>query len=155
MDLIQKLRSIAIFQHFDDSELDRLSKCLESRDFARQETIFKQNDPGKELFIVAEGSVQIFNVESDNMDYLRPEGVETELCRLGSGDYFGEIAVLGGERRTASARALTPAKTWVLQRDRFQEFVVQSPKLALAICRGLASYLNRTSTKPLDLRRLC
>jgi CRP/FNR family cyclic AMP-dependent transcriptional regulator len=155
MNLIEKLRSIAIFEHFEDATLEQLSQSLEVREFGRQEMIFKQNDPGAELFIIDEGCVQIFRVETDEIDYLRPDGDEKELCRLNPGDYFGEIAVLGGEKRSASARALTPTKTWVLRRERFQALIVQSPKMALEICRGLASYLNRTSAKSLDLRRLC
>ena len=115
MDLIQTLRSIALFQNFQDSELEQLSQSFVARDFAAQATIFKQKDPGEELFVIASGSVQIFVVETDHTDFLRPEGREKELCRLKSGDYFGEIAVLGNETRSTSARALTATKTWVLR----------------------------------------
>lgn len=155
MDLIQTLRSIALFQNFPDSELEQLSQNFAARDFAVQAIIFKQKDPGEELFVIATGSVQIFVVETDHTDFLRPEGREKELCRLKSGDYFGEIAVLGNETRSTSARALTATKTWVLRREKFQALILKSPQMALEICRVLASYLNRTSAKPVDLQRLC
>ncbi len=155
MDLNQTLRSIAIFQNLSDLEREQLSRSLELREFRAQATIFKENDPGDELFIIADGSVQIFRVEMDKTDFLRPEGREEELCRLKPGDYFGEIAVLGNETRSTSARALTPTKTWVLRREPFEALILQSPKMALEICRVLASYLNRARAKPIDLRRLC
>ena len=155
MDLNQTLRSIAFFKHFTDSELEQVSKTFRSREFRAQAMIFKQNDPGNELFIIADGSVQIFVVETDETDFLRPEGREKELCRLKPGNYFGEIAVLGNETRSTSARALTATKTWVIPREQFEALILQSPKMALEICRVLASYLNRTSAKPIDLQRLC
>lgn len=155
MDLNQTLRSIAIFQNLSDSELDEVSRSFEVRDFRPQTMIFKQNDPGEELFVIAEGGVQIFVVETDRTDFLRPEGREKVLCTLKPGDYFGEIAVLGNEKRTTSARTVAATRTWVLQRDLFESLILKSPKMALQICRALASYLNRTNAKPLDLQRLC
>lgn len=155
MNVTNKLRSIPIFEHLDDAALEQLSRDVELRAFQRQAVIFKQDEPGEEMFVIAEGNVQIVRVEKDEMDYLRPQGNEKELCRLGPGDYFGELALLGGERRYASAHTLTSAKTWVLRRERFQSLILQSPQMALEICRGLASYLHRTTAQPLELRRLC
>ena len=128
MNLNQSLRSIPIFQTLSDSELEDVCQSFGVKDFRPKEMIFKQNDPGDELFIIAEGAVQIFLVETDQTDFLRPEGREKVLCTLKPGDYFGEVAVLGNEKRSTSARAVTASKTWVLQRDVFEALILKSPK---------------------------
>ena len=94
------LRACALFRNMDDGALAEVAGRLRHRRFRRHEVIFHAGDPGDALFIVVSGSLKIVLPS--------PEGNEAIIATLRPGDFFGELAVLDGEPRSATAVALEP-----------------------------------------------
>jgi NADH:ubiquinone reductase (H+-translocating) len=78
--------------------------------FEENELIFSQGDVGDYLYIIVKGDVEIFKNEN---------GKEVKVAKLGKGEYFGEMALLSQEARTASVRCLTPVDVLALKKSDF------------------------------------
>jgi CRP-like cAMP-binding protein len=134
---IGSLRQCALFRDAGDGVLGQLAGRLRQRRFRRNEVIFHQGDPGDSLHIVGEGSVKI--------TLPSPEGDEAIIATLRPGDFFGELALLDGAPRSATAVALEPTTTLALPRDAFMELVDQDRGLRDALLAGLAHELRRVT----------
>ena len=132
---IESLRHCALFGVAEDAALAQLAGRLRQRRFRRNEVIFHQGDPGDSLHIVDEGSVKI--------TLPSPEGEEAIIATLRQGDFFGELALLDGAPRSATAVALEPTSTLALPRDAFLELLDQDRGLRVALLAGLAHELRR------------
>ncbi len=133
---IEALRRSALFARVDHRSLAMCAASLRVRRFRRGETIFHQADPGDTLFIVESGSVKIVLPS--------PEGEEDAIiATLGRGDFFGELALLDGAARSATAVAVEPTETLALRREAFETLIDSEPGLRRALFAGLAAELRR------------
>jgi CRP-like cAMP-binding protein len=133
---IEALRRCALFARADQATLEACASQLRVRRFRRGETIFHQGDPGDSLFIIESGSVKIVLPS--------PEGEEAAIiATLGRADFFGELALLDGAYRSATAVALEATTTLVLRREPFEKLVDSDPGLRHALLAGLATELRR------------
>jgi len=137
------LRECALFAHADEDALQELARALRHRRFRRNEVIFHQGDPGDALHIVASGQVKIL--------LLSAEGEEAIIATLRPGDFFGELALLDGAPRSATAVAIDPAETLVLPRAVFRELLERSEGLRDALLTGLAHELRRLTSQVEEL----
>jgi CRP/FNR family cyclic AMP-dependent transcriptional regulator len=137
------LRSVSIFVDVPTSELETLAAGLRRRRYARGQVIFTQGDPGNSLCIIEEGRVRIV-VGSD-------EGKELVLRVLGPGDFFGELALLDGEPRSADAVAQEACQLLLLQRSDFVEFVEARPKVATTLLAALSRKVRFTTRQAQDV----
>jgi CRP-like cAMP-binding protein len=133
--LTETLAAVPLFGGLDAAGLDSVARGLRSRRFRRGETIFHLGDPGDALFIVVSGVVKI-TLPSETGD-------EAILATLRPGEFFGELALLDGAPRSATAVALEPTETFVLPRDRFRELVSAEPAIRDALFAALARELRR------------
>ena len=129
------LAAVPLFGGLDADASERVAHGLRSRRFRRGETIFHLGDPGDALFIVATGLVKI-TLPSETGD-------EAILATLRPGDFFGELALLDGAPRSATAIALEPTETFVLPRDRFRDLISAEPAIRDALFAALARELRR------------
>ncbi len=130
------LRRCALFSRLDDAALRSCVESLRARRYRRGETIFHQDDPGDALHIIEAGAVKIVLPS--------PGGDEDAIiATLGPGDFFGELALLDDEPRSATAVAVEPTDTLVLRRDAFRHLVDTDPGLRAALLAGLAGELRR------------
>lgn len=129
------LRVCALFRDMDDATLAVVARLLRHRRFRRNEVIFHEGDPGDALFIVVSGSVKILVAS--------PEGEEAIIATVHPGEFFGEIALLDGAQRSATAVALEPAELDTLARTPFLELIDTQPAVRLAVLAGLAGELRR------------
>ncbi len=129
------LRSCALFREVDEVTLAIVAALLRTRRFRRNEVIFHAGDPGDSLFIVDSGSVKIVLASS--------EGEEAIIATLHRGDFFGELAVLDGAERSATAVAFEPTELYALSRGPFLELVETQPGLRAALLTSLAAELRR------------
>jgi CRP-like cAMP-binding protein len=132
---IDALARCPLFKHASRTILESLAQRLRRRRFRRSEVIFHQGDPGDSLHIVAAGSVKILLPSA--------EGDEAIIATLRPGDFFGELALLDGAPRSATATALDQADTLVLPRPNFIELLDTLPGLRDALLAGLAHELRR------------
>lgn len=107
------------------------------RPFQKGEPIFWAGERGDFLYLVQSGLVKIFTISRD--------GKEKALAILGSGDCFGEMALLDEEPRSANAAAMSDTMIWTLGRREFLELLRTSHDLVLKLFRILSSRLRETN----------
>lgn len=107
--------------------------------FTPGELIIRQGEPADHFYIIVEGTVEVF--------YHDPHAIDTIIARLDSGNYFGEIGLLEGSKRTASVRAITAVKVLEFNRDTFSRWMSQAPASRYELWRTAAE--RRGNTKPL------
>jgi CRP-like cAMP-binding protein len=144
--ILESLRSIAFFGGLDGPALERLAAGMRARRFRRGEVIFHVGDPGDALFIIVVGEVKI-SLPSET-------GEEAILATLRAGDVFGELALLDGAPRSASATALSVTETVVLPRDRFRELIANEAAVRDALLASIAGELRRLTTHVEELHFL-
>ncbi len=140
------LRSCALFAQMDDAALAAVARLLRTRRFRRNEVIFHAGDPGDSLFVVGTGSVKIVLAS--------PDGDEAIIATLRPGDFFGELSVLDGAERSATAVALEPTVLDSLARAPFLQLVDTQPGVRLALLAGLAAELRRITRHAEELHFL-
>ncbi len=115
--------------------LRTLAGRLRLRRFRRNEVIFHQGDAGDSLHIIASGSVKIVLPST--------EGDEAIIATLRPPDFFGELALLDNQPRSATATAVEPTETLALSRSVFLELVNEHDELRDALLSALVAELRR------------
>jgi len=144
--VLEALATIPFFAGLDPPALERVAAGMRSRRFRRGEVIFHIGDPGDALFVIVEGEVKI-SLPSET-------GEEAFLATLGLGDVFGELALLDGAPRSASATAISATETVVLPRDRFRELIATEAGVRDALLASIAGELRRLTTHVEELHFL-
>ena len=111
------LAGVQLFQLLDDEERKTLAELLDVRKFDKGQTIFSYGDAGDALYIVRSGIVQVY-VEST-------EGDKIILAENLGGDLFGEISLLDGGSRTATAVAINETEALVMDRADLLELITK------------------------------
>ena len=143
----EALHSSPLFAGLDDATLTLCADAMRGRKFRRGETVFHVEDPGDALFLVTSGEIKIV-LPSE-------EGAEPViLTTVGRGGFFGELALLDGRPRSASAIAVRPAETLVLRRDAFDRLVDAEPALRRAMFAALTGEIRRLTGQIADLHFL-
>ncbi len=144
--IIDSLATIPFFSGLDPAALDRVAAGMRSRRFRRGEVIFHLGDPGDALFVVVAGDVKI-SLPSETGD-------EAILATLGPGAVFGELALLDGAPRSATATAMSPTEAVILPRDRFRELIATEAGVRDALLASIAGELRRLTTHVEELHFL-
>ncbi|HVY94902.1 MAG TPA: mechanosensitive ion channel family protein [Bryobacteraceae bacterium] len=116
------LRRIPIFRLLEEHDLTELAKSLRRHSFAPGELLLRQGDPGDSMYFVLAGRVGI--------TYRSPDGVEQPLATFDSGDFFGEVSLLTGEVRGATATAMSRVICYCLDKAGLQRTMEMHPDLA-------------------------
>ncbi len=114
------LARIPLFVPLEPAELESLSSACERLHFGRGEFVVRQGDPGDALYVVLTGVARVT---------LRTDGAEREVARLASGEFFGEMALLTGEPRSASVTAAEDLVVLVIHKDALQDVLLRRPAL--------------------------
>src|SRR6185503_5372124 len=109
------------FAPLEPAELDSLASTSERLDFGRGERIVQQGAPGDTLYVVLAGTALVTIRTAD--------GAEREVARLSRGEFFGEMALLTGEARSASVTALDDLRSLVIHKDALQGVLLRRPAL--------------------------
>jgi CRP/FNR family cyclic AMP-dependent transcriptional regulator len=133
---IDTLRHVPLFESLDDETARKLCQLLESIDCKAETSLFRAGDEGDAMYLIERGKVRICVQATDGRDMT--------LTELGRGDFFGEMALLDGQRRSADAIVAEDARLAVLSREHFLSFVRSSPDVALELLTALANRLRHT-----------
>lgn len=144
---LEALRACRLFRDLDEELLALVAASLRPRRFRRDETIFHAGDPGDALFIVADGKVKITLPPDDGSE-------PAILTTIAPGGFFGELALLDGAPRSATAVALEAVATHVLHRDTFDRLIDTQPALRHALLTSLAGEIRRLTSQVEDLHFL-
>jgi CRP/FNR family cyclic AMP-dependent transcriptional regulator len=139
------LKHIALFNGLTAAELSSLSADFIPRQFRQGEMIFLQGDSGQALYLIESGRVRIYVQEES--------GQETSVIFYTTGDIFGELSVIDGLPRSASAVALDDTVVLMLSRDRLRAQLRAVPQLAYNFMQAL-SVRVRYSTLQVGSRTL-
>ena len=132
-DLENVLMSMPPFKKVGTKYIRLLLKLIHNRVYAANEYIFYQGDPGIGLYIIIKGEVLITQTDRD--------GDRFELVRLGKGDFFGEVALLDEEFRSASALAVKDSTLAVIFKPDLDDFIEEYPRQGILILRGLSQMI--------------
>jgi CRP/FNR family transcriptional regulator, cyclic AMP receptor protein len=133
---VETLRHVPLFESLDNETARELCELLESLDYKTGAVLFRTGDEGDAMYLIEEGKVRICMRAKD--------GHEVTLTELERGDFFGEMALLDGKRRSADARVAEDARLAVLSREHFLSFMRSNPNVALEMLTALANRLRHT-----------
>lgn len=112
-----------------------IEKCINA--FGVDDVIFEEGSTGRELFVVLEGEVEIAKMNGAS---------KTTIVKLGKGEFFGEMAVIDGSARSATAIASLPnTKVMRINHARFVYLVSQQPAFALMVMDALSKRLRASN----------
>ncbi|MGY3105648.1 MULTISPECIES: Crp/Fnr family transcriptional regulator [unclassified Bradyrhizobium] len=112
-----------------------IEKCI--NEFGLDDIIFEEGSTGRELFVVLDGEVEIAKLSGVS---------KTTIVKLGRGEFFGEMAVIDGSARSATAIAAAPStKVMRINHARFVYLVSQQPAFALMVMDALSKRLRASN----------
>jgi CRP-like cAMP-binding protein len=123
------MRDVPLFAGLLPSELDRIALVMNPRDVPAGEVVCAEGEPGTEFYIVAGGEAEI------------ERGGET-VAKLTTGDHFGELALLDRGPRSATVRAVTDLRLYVLRDQSFAAVLNEVPALAQKLLAAMAARLR-------------
>ncbi|WP_374368326.1 Crp/Fnr family transcriptional regulator [Dongia sp.] len=138
----QLLARSFLFRGLEPALLERVARLCQPRRLNVGETLFWEDEPAEALYGTAKGLIRIW--------VHGPDGRELTLNLMETGDFFGEIALLDGLPRTASATALADTELISVPRAAFLELMAQEPKLALHIIELLCERLRHNTDRIRD-----
>ncbi|MCX7797457.1 MAG: cyclic nucleotide-binding domain-containing protein [Melioribacter sp.] len=134
-ELEETLRIMPPFKDLSSKAFKNLLKLFHNRVYQANEYIFYQNDPGIGLYVIINGEVLItMQVENNG---------QLNLAHLRRGDFFGELALLDNDTRSASAIALKESRIAVIFKPDLDEFIDSYPQEGVKILRGISQIISR------------
>ena len=133
---LEAIRSVPLFASLDDDAAVKLRGLLRVNSVTGGTPLFRAGDKGDAMYLIEPGVVRI-SVRDEHKQ-------EIILAELGRGDFFGEMALIDGKRRSADATVLAEARLAVLSREDFLEFIHTNPVVALEMLSAVFARLRRT-----------
>lgn len=130
------LRTVPLFESLNEKGAAELCDLLETMDCRAEQTLFRAGDAGNAMYLIEQGQVRITVKATD--------GHEIDVAELGPGDFFGEMAMLDGQPRSANATAVEDSRLAILSRKHFLSFVENNSNVALEMLSALAHRLRQT-----------
>ena len=120
-------------------QLAQIARRVQRRTFAMGVTLFHQDMPGTMMYMIESGSVRVISIGRT--------GQELTLNVLGPGDLFGELSILDGQHRSATAITLAPTVAWLLSQADLKEFMVKFPPVNQAMIDVLVDRVRSTARR--------
>jgi CRP/FNR family transcriptional regulator, cyclic AMP receptor protein len=136
---VELLKSVALFSDLEGEELERFSQVAVPRSFPAGTRVFHEGDDSDACYIVKEGSFRVTREHSD--------GRAITLATLGAGEIFGELAMLDGDKRSASAEALTEGELLALPANDVRALLARHPEISLKLVAGLVRRLRAANVR--------
>ncbi|MBU0687915.1 MAG: cyclic nucleotide-binding domain-containing protein [Gammaproteobacteria bacterium] len=124
-----------LFNHLPSAELRTAAHYFSITNLAADEVIFHEGEIGNFMCIVHEGSVYVIKTNQNEE--------QINVVKLGNGRAFGEMAVLDGERRSATCKAAEESVVLTLSKDALDKMLAEHPLMAARIIRAIAVSLSR------------
>ena len=130
------LSSINIFSDLSEKDLESLQKACKPRKYLKNSMIILEEEYGDLVFVVQTGTIKITRVND--------EGKEVILALLGAGDFFGEMAILDGESRSANALAQEKCELVTINREDFLDLLKNNFQICMNLLEELAVRLRKS-----------
>jgi CRP-like cAMP-binding protein len=132
-------RSFKLFAGLDDRELEAVATVAKSRRYARDEVVFHADESGDVFFLIQSGRVKVTMIS--------PEGKEIILSILGPGEFFGEMALLDDEPRSASIVAMENLELLTIWRSDFLQLLSENFSITRKVLATLSRRLRNASNR--------
>ena len=119
------LEHVGVFSLLSREDVRKVTMHLSSVELGEGQTLFREGEPGTELYILAEGGVAI--------SISLPDGTEHQIARFVPGDFFGEMSIFDNAPRSATCRALSSSTLYSLSKDAFTDIISEHPRIALKL----------------------
>ncbi len=129
--VIKALEKVPIFEHLSEKELKNIVQLTHERDYKADEYIFKKHAPAEGMYVILNGKIEI-----------KDPGSGSIFASLNSGDFFGELALLDEEPRSASAVCNEPSRLIGFFRSDLLTVIKRYPKLGNKILLNLSRVLG-------------
>jgi serine phosphatase RsbU (regulator of sigma subunit) len=137
---INLLSKIPLFADLPHEELDKILLCLDVKELAGREILFREGDPGDHFYVVMRGELEVLLGEG------KPEELLLNILRVG--EYFGEMSlIMPGGHRTASLRARGDSTLLSMSRLQFLDLTKKYPQLSHSMVRVLSQRLDAANTQ--------
>ena len=140
---IEALGAMRFLSHASASDLAALASASFFRRLNKGQVLFTEGDASEHVFVVASGRLKIQSTSS--------RGEDLVYAVVGPGELFGELSVLDGSARSASALTLDEVELWCVPGPALLSVVRASPAVALALAQELAGQLRRLTVTTADL----
>jgi len=132
------LKGVDLFSSLDDAQLNAVAAMFNEKNFHKGDTVLMEDDESNQtLFIIAKGEVKVVLTAED--------GREAILASLKEGDFFGEMALLDGEPRSATVRAVENSRLLTLRREDFLLSMKKQPDLSLTLLAEMSRRLRKSN----------
>jgi len=128
------LQGVYLFTDLNPDERASLARIAEAMTLPAGFPIFRAGDPATALYLIENGSVRLAVTSSG--------GKTVEVATLGSGSHFGEMALIDGAKRSATAETLEPTSMFRFDYDQVTVLLDRSPATAVKLYRSLARFLS-------------
>jgi type II secretory ATPase GspE/PulE/Tfp pilus assembly ATPase PilB-like protein len=135
MNPIELLANTAIFSSLNEKTLEKIASRLVRVEYPIGQNLMEKGQSADVLFVIESGLVGVFAQDSDF-------GHGVEIAQLGPNECIGELALITGERRSATCTALVNTVAHKLDRQVFEAILTQSPKVQLELIRVLSKRLG-------------
>lgn len=129
------LQKVPLFAGLPEGDVASFGELMRERSYPKGSVILFEDDPGDALYLVSSGQVKVVLIGED--------GREVILSVLGEGAFFGEMALLDDEPRSAHVIAMEDSVVLALRREDFRTRLRASPEVAIALLRELSRRLRR------------
>jgi CRP-like cAMP-binding protein len=137
MDEREVLRTVPIFSELSEEDIASLAHLALRKRYPKDTVVFFENEEGDFFFTITEGRIKV--------TILGDDGREVILSVLGPGDFFGEMALLDNEPRSATAIAVEESELLSLHRSDFQSVLNDNRSITSALIRVLSARLRRAN----------
>jgi len=131
------LRTVPIFSELSEADCEALAQLSSRRRYPKDTVVFFENDEGDSLFMIVSGRIKV--------TILGDDGREVILTVLGPGEFFGEMALLDDEPRSATAIAIEECELLSLQRSDFEGVLAAKPSISMALIGVLTTRLRKAN----------
>jgi CRP/FNR family transcriptional regulator, cyclic AMP receptor protein len=141
--LARFLKNVPFLSALPKKDLERIYKIAKTREFRPGEPIFTKAEAAEHMFVVLSGRVKIFTHSSGKK--------RKTFAYLLPGEFFGEMALLEGKTRSASAQAVDPSRILLIGKAEFKRLLISDPDLTYYLLRTVSERLRRANEEIEDL----
>jgi CRP/FNR family cyclic AMP-dependent transcriptional regulator len=133
------LKQIPLFACLDDAAIEQLRKSAVTRNYPKNTVLFSKGDLSDTMYLILQGRVKVV--------IYNEEGREMLLSILGPGEYFGEMAMLDGQPRSASMVTKTPCRLLIIGREDFKKALFGNTEMMACLLNQILGKLREATDK--------
>jgi hypothetical protein len=143
---LEHLKNIPLFKDITDKDFESIAQSMDEITIAANTIIFEAGDNGDCLYIIKKGNVNVFIKNQESNEKL-------VLSTLASGDYFGEMALITGEPRSATVETINDVTLLKLNKEGFDNLIKNNPSITLSLSHMLSKRLEIANIKRMETEK--